>query len=196
LLASGVSLSDVAGAVREAAAGSTAAWTALVDQFSGLIWAVLRSQGLSRSDAEDAFQTTWMRFGEQAGRLENPDRVGLWLAKTARNEALRMLRRRRRETPVDLLRDDALVRAAPQELPDFTLEQADRVLWDAFQSLRPICRMLLMLLSADPALTYAEVSAALGIPIGSIGPTRQRCLERLRRDSHLWAVREVLLADG
>ena len=196
LLASGVSLSDVGGTVRAVATGSTVAWTALVDHFSGLVWAVLRSQGLSRSDAEDAFQTTWMRFGEHVGRLHDPDRVGLWLAKTARNEALQLLRRSRRESPADLLSDDAVAWTAPEEPPALPAEQADRVLWEAFDSLRPICKMVLVLLSADPPLTYAEVSAALGIPIGSIGPTRQRCLERLRRNGRLRAVSEALLSDG
>ena len=181
--------------MRAAALGDSAAWTALVDQFSGLVWAVLRSRGLSRSDAEDAFQTTWMRFAENVGRLEEPERVGLWLAKTARNEALQLLRRNRRETPVETLRDDALVRATAEETPDLTAEQ-DRVLWEAFDSLRPVCKMVLVLLSADPPLSYAEVSAALGIPIGSIGPTRQRCLERLRRNSRLRAVGDVLFSDG
>ena len=196
MLASGVSLSDVGGAVRAAAMGSTAAWSALVDQFSALVWAVLRGRGLSRSDAEDAFQTTWLRFGEHVGRLEDPDRVGLWLAKTARNEALQVLRRSRRETPVALLREDAIVWAVPGERPDLGPGQVDRVLWEAFASLRPVCRMILVLLSADPPLTYADVSAALGIPIGSIGPTRQRCLERLRRNSELRAVGEVLFPEG
>jgi RNA polymerase sigma factor (sigma-70 family) len=191
-----VSLSEVGDAVRAAALGDTAAWAALVDQYSGLVWAALRSHGLSRNDAEDAFQTTWMRFGEHVGRLEDPDRVGLWLAKTARNEALQLLRRRRRETPVDLLADDTMVPAPPDVLPDSTAEQAERVLWEAFDALRPACKILLVLLSTDPPFTYAEVSAALGIPIGSIGPTRQRCLERLRRNSRLSAVSEVLLSDG
>jgi RNA polymerase sigma factor (sigma-70 family) len=175
--------------------GSAAAWTALVDQFSGLVWAVLRSQGLSRNDAEDAFQTTWMRFGEHVGRLHDPERVGLWLAKTARNEALQLLRRSRWETPVDLLEDAAVAPSVPEEVAEFTPEQADRALWEAFESLRPICKMVLVLLSAEPPLSYAEVSAALDIPIGSIGPTRQRCLERLRRNNQLRAVREVLLSE-
>jgi RNA polymerase sigma factor (sigma-70 family) len=176
--------------------GSTVAWTALVDRFSGLVWAVLRSQGLRRSDAEDAFQTTWLRFGEHVGRLQDPDRVGLWLATTARNEALQLLRLRRRETPVDLSRDDAMVPAAPEERPELTTEQAERVLWEAFDSLRPVCKMVLVLLSADPPLTYSEISAVLGIPIGSIGPTRQRCLERLRRNSQLQVVAQSLFSEG
>ena len=176
--------------------GSTVAWAALVDQYSGLVWATLRSHGLSRTDAEDAFQTTWMRFCEHVGRLEDPDGVGLWLAKTARNEALQLLRRSRRETPVDLLTDDTRVPAVPDPSPDLTAEQAEQVLWEAFDSLRPACKIVLVLLSTDPPFTYSEVSAVLGIPIGSIGPTRQRCLERLRRNSRLRAVSEVPFSDG
>ncbi len=196
MLVSGVSLSDVGGTVRAAAMGNTVAWTALVHQFSGLVWAVLRSQGLSHSDAEDAFQTTWMRLYEHAGRLDDPERVGLWLAKTARNEALHLLRRSRRETPLDLRGDDVVAPVEPlEEPPGLTVEQADRVLWEAFDALRPLCKIVLVLLSAEPPLSYAEVSAALGIPVGSIGPTRQRCLEQLRRNNRLRAASEVLLSD-
>ncbi len=172
------------------------AWATLVDQFSGLVWAVLRSHGLSPADAEDAFQTAWTRFAERLANQDAPDRIGRWLAQTARDEALNIRSRRALEVPVALVREDAIVRREPAELLEPDFEQADRALWEAFDDLRPICKVLLVMLSAEPALSYAEISAVLGIPIGSIGPTRQRCLERLRRNSRLRAFRESLLSEG
>ncbi len=195
MLPSFVSLWDVGSTVRAAADGNSVAWAALVDQFSGFVWAVLRNNGLSRIDAEDAFQTTWMRFAERLVKAPEPDRVGLWLSRTARDEAIKMRQRSRLEVPVALVREDAVVRPEPREFVELDLAQADRALWEAFDDLRPICRILLVMLSAEPALTYAEISEFLGIPIGSIGPTRQRCLERLRRNSQVRALRELLLSD-
>ena len=191
-----VSFPDVGRTVRAAAAGSTVAWAALVEQFSGLVWAVLRSHGLSRTDAEDAFQTTWMRFGEHLTSDRPPGRVGVWLSKIASEEAQNVREHGRLEVPVALVGEDAIVRREPPELLESDLEQADRALWEAFDDLRPICKVLLVMLSAEPALSYAEISAVLGVPMGSIGPTRQRCLERLRRNSRVRALREMLLSEG
>ncbi len=191
-----VSFPDVGSTVRAAAAGSTVAWAALVDEFSGLVWAVLRSYGLSRTDAEDAFQTTWMRFAEHLTSDRPPGGIGGWLSETAREEARKVREQRRLEVPVALVREDAIVRPEPPELLESNLEQADRALWEAFDDLRPMCKILLVMLSAEPALSYAEISAVLGIPIGSIGPTRQRCLDRLRRNSRVRALRELLLSEG
>ena len=159
----------------------------LIDRYARLIWAVARSFGLSVADADDVTQTTWLRLAEHLGNLRDPDRVGLWLAVTARNESLRMLRRARRDIPFDPLADVARSASGPDvDVQILTLER-DEALWRAFQSLPANCRVLLLMLTAEPSLSYEEVSVSLAIPIGSIGPTRGRCLERLRNNAELRA---------
>lgn len=167
--------------VAAAEAGDRAAWNALVTRFAGLVWAVARGHRLQGEDAADVFQTTWLRLVEQLPRIREPDRVGAWLATTARRESLRVLRRSGRETvsrpeTLETLPDDApgfdegLVRAEQRE-----------ALWHHLQTTSDRCRRLLRVLVADPPLTYTEVAEVLEMPIGSIGPTRRRCLEQLRR---------------
>ena len=171
-------MAEVAELVRAAAEGDRDAWDALVDRFNGLVWSVARSHRLSTVDASDVVQTTWLRLVEHLGRLQEPERVGAWLATTARRESLRTLRQSARQVPTEELpevAEDAKLDAA------LLVKERDRALWQAFGELNERCRGLLRLLVADPAPSYEEISAALDMPIGSIGPTRQRCLERLRR---------------
>ena len=172
-------MSDVGQLVRDAADGDQAAWNELVERFQGLVWATSRSYRLSRADAADVAQTTWLRLVENLGRLQEPERVGAWLATTARRESLRTLRFSSRvlATEPELLPDpgtDAPLAAA------LLAGERDRALWTAFGGLSERCQVLLRLLVADPPPSYEDVGAALDMPIGSIGPTRQRCLERLR----------------
>jgi RNA polymerase sigma factor (sigma-70 family) len=170
-------MAEVAELVRAAAEGDRDAWDALVDRFNGLVWSVARSHRLSTVDASDVVQTTWLRLVEHLGRLQEPERVGAWLATTARRESLRTLRQSARQLPTEELpevAEDAKLDAA------LLVEERDRALWQAFGELSERCQTLLRILVADPPPSYEEVSAALDMPIGSIGPTRQRCLERLR----------------
>lgn len=165
--------------VRAAAAGECAAWSRLVDRFSGLVWSVARGHGLDPADAADVSQTTWLKLAEHVHRVREPDRLGAWLATTARHEALRTLRCAARQVPVDY--DFDLVESDQEDVEAGLLRQErDASLWRAFQTLGPPCQSLLRILMADPPPSYAEVSAALGMPVGSIGPCRARCLERLR----------------
>lgn len=170
---------EVAALVRDAAEGDQDAWDALVARFSGLVWAVVRAHRLSDHDAADAFQTTWLRLVEHLGGLREPERVGAWLATTARRECLRALRVARRTVPTE---DAGAELAAPDVdvAGAMALPARDRALWDAFATLTDRCRALLRLLMADPAPSYREIGEALGMPVGSIGPTRERCLSRLR----------------
>lgn len=170
-------MSEVADLVRAAAEGDQAAWNALVDRYNGLVWSVARSHRLGAADASDVVQTSWLRLVENLGRLQDPERVGAWLATTARRECLRTLRLSARQIPTDELPEtptDARLDAA------LLVAERDRALWQAFGRLSERCRALLRILVADPPPSYEEVGAALDMPIGSIGPTRQRCLERLR----------------
>lgn len=163
-----------------AARGDDAAWKALVEQFSGLIWSVTRAYRLGSADAADVFQTTWLRLAEHIGRLDHPEYVGAWLATTARRESLRASRASARV----VLTDDAVLGAleAGEATPEQAVLLSERsdLLWRAFRTLPDRCQLLLRLLMASPAPSYAEVAAALDRPVGSIGPTRARCLRLLR----------------
>ncbi|MGH2786414.1 MAG: RNA polymerase sigma factor [Actinomycetota bacterium] len=166
--------------VTAASGGNQGAWDGLVERFGNLVWSITRAHRLSDADAADVSQTTWLRLVENLDRIRDPERVGSWLAATARNECLRVLRRAGRNVPVG---DDAELEAESSSSPDSTLltTERDAALWRAFAGLGERCRMLLRLLMADPPASYEEISAATGSPIGSIGPTRARCLAQLKR---------------
>ncbi|MGO9908979.1 MAG: RNA polymerase sigma factor [Solirubrobacteraceae bacterium] len=165
--------------VRAAAAGDQSSWERLVSEFSGMVWAVARSHRLGDADAGDVVQATWVKLVEHLADLKDPSRVGPWLATTARRECLRVLRAAKRQVPMG---DDMPDREAPDGSPDRDLLIAERnaALRRGFSRLRPRDQDLLRMLAADPPPTYEEISAALNLPIGSIGPTRARALERLR----------------
>ncbi len=167
--------------VHAAAGGDQRAWDALVREFGAMIWAVARAHRLHDANAADVAQATWLRLFEHLTRLNDPARVGAWLATTARRECLRVIR--------DSDRSVLYGAEAPElESPDMPPAEAlligerDAALWRSFSCLRPSDQALLRLLMADPRPPYEEIAAALDIPIGSIGPTRQRALARLRRE--------------
>ena len=173
---------DIAHLVRHAARGDMQAWERLVDQFSRLIWSITVEYRLLESDAADVAQTTWLRLLEHIDRIEYPDRVGSWLAATARNECLRNLAGRKR---VVLAHDDeilmGMVAASSPEVDERILaNERDQVVRDALSRLPRRWQRLLELLMADPPASYADISSELNLPVGSIGPTRGRCLARLR----------------
>jgi RNA polymerase sigma factor (sigma-70 family) len=177
--------SRVAGLVRRAAAGDHQAWECLVDQFSRLIWSITVEFKLVESDAADVVQTTWLRLLEHIDRIQYPDRVGSWLAATARNECLRSLAARKRvvlgHDDVDLGTVAAAATAPTPEVDERLLaDERDQVVRDAMSRLPGRWQRLLEMLMADPPVPYTEISDQLGLPIGSIGPTRGRCLARLR----------------
>jgi RNA polymerase sigma factor (sigma-70 family) len=173
--------SDVARLVRRAVDGDRQAWERLVDQYARLIWSITGEFRLTESDAADVAQTTWLRLLEHIHRIQYPDRVGSWLAATARNECLRSIAARKR---VVLGHDDGDLDNAPTLEPDvdarLIADERAQVVQDAMSSLPRRWQRLLELLMADPPASYAEISDQLGLPIGSIGPTRGRCLARLR----------------
>lgn len=166
--------------VRAAAAGCQESWNELVERYAGRVWAVARAYRLRAADAADVSQTTWMRLVEHLPRLTNPERVGAWLAITAQRECLRVIRQSGRERLDDAISD---VPASAADLDhELVIEERDAALWHAFSRLPPRDQALLRLLVEDPPPSYEEIGAALDMPIGSIGPTRIRALERLRRE--------------
>ncbi|MFE5401776.1 RNA polymerase sigma factor [Streptomyces sp. NPDC004009] len=182
-----VDRTEVGALVRSAVDGDAAAWKALVEGLSPLVWSVVRAHRLSDADAHEVYQTAWFRFAQHLHRLREPDKAGSWLASTARHECLKVLKGLTRLT----LTDDPQVldRASEERTPEQSLidseeeaAQAERIrrLWQEFEALGERCRQLLRVLMASPPPSYLEVSAALGIAVGSIGPLRQRCLRRLR----------------
>ena len=172
---------DVAGLLRSAADGDRQAWERIVDQFSRLIWSITVEFRLVESDAADVAQTTWLRLLEHINRIENPDRLGSWLAVTARNECLRTLAARKK---VVLGHDDAeltsVVARGPEVDERLLADERDQVVREALTRLPRRWQRLLEMLMADPPVPYVEISDKLGLPVGSIGPTRGRCLAQLR----------------
>jgi RNA polymerase sigma factor (sigma-70 family) len=173
---------DVAQLVRQARRGDRSAWERLVDQYSRLLWATTRDFRLSENDAADVVQGTWLRLLEHIDRIEYPERIGSWLATTARHECLRHLAAGKR---VMVVQDDhdAFSEAVGHQ-PDvderLLAEERAQAVRAAVSTLPSRSQRLLELLMADPPVSYTEISDQLGVPIGSIGPTRGRCLERLR----------------
>jgi RNA polymerase sigma factor (sigma-70 family) len=173
--------------VRSAADGDEAAWAALVQRFSGLVWSIARAHHLGTADAEEVFQTTWLRLTENVSRLKEPERVGAWLATTARNESLKVIRLGTRTTVTD--NPSILDRGSNQGTPEDAVIESEegaaqarrlRQVWSAFCRLPGRCQQLLRMLIASPPPSYADVAVTLDIAVGSIGPTRARCLQQLR----------------
>jgi RNA polymerase sigma factor (sigma-70 family) len=175
---------DTAALVEAAAAGEAQAWQELIDRYAVLIRSVCRSHRLSDADREDVTQMTWLRAVEHIGRLRDPERFGAWLATTARRECLRVLQGRKRVVPTcDEVRNPLF--AAHVDEDEIAVAAERRVaVRQALTTLPAKQRTLLRLLHSDREPSYDDISARLGMPIGSIGPTRGRALERLRKEIH------------
>jgi RNA polymerase sigma factor (sigma-70 family) len=180
---------DVTALVHAATAGDERAWSHLVVHFSAPIRSVARRHRLSDADQDEVVQRTWLRLVERITTLREPGALGGWLATTARRESLRLLESSSREVlggeaaePADAAAGDV----------DDTVAARERssALHRAIDGLPSHQRALLRLLIAEPPLSYEQVSERLGMPVGSIGPTRGRSLSRLRRDPHLHGVVE------
>ena len=172
---------DVANLVRRAAGGDMQAWDRLIDQYARLIWSITSEFKLVESDAADVAQTTWLRLLEHIDRIQHPDRVGAWLAATARHECLRCVAARKRvvlgHDEIDLMEK---VAHHPEVDERLLADERAQTVRDAMSRLPRRWQRLLELLMADPPTSYTEIADQLGLPIGSIGPTRGRCLARLR----------------
>lgn len=163
-----------------AAGGDSQAWTTIVDRYERLVWSVVRSYRLDAAAASDVCQTVWLRLVENCDRIRQPERLHAWLCATARNEALRTVRAQKRTIPSEFEYDIVDV-MLPE--PDAAILADERVgqLVAAFREMSPDCQQLLRLLVADPPLDYDTIAELIDRPKGSIGPTRARCLQKLRR---------------
>jgi len=160
--------------------GDQPAWDAIVERFSGLLWATARAHRMSSAQAADVIQNTWLRLVENLDRIEDPERLGAWLATTARRECLRTIRLGSRELPTD---EEWMWDVPSEDEIDSGLiaRERDTALWRAFRVIGERCQALLRMIAAPDPPSYEEIGAALEMPIGAIGPTRARCLDKLRR---------------
>lgn len=168
--------------------GDRAALDELVALVTPLLWHTVRSQGVDRVAAEDVVQTIWMRLLHSTGSIRDPQTVVKWLLTAARREAWRVMKRSR----ADLVRTAALfgqegeeltaVPVQPEQLPDEVVfrDHLQRQLWEHVQGLPERCRELMRVIAFADRPDYALIAESLGMPVGSIGPTRGRCLAKLR----------------
>jgi len=174
-----VTREEAARLVREARAGDADAWARLVAGYERLVLAIAFNFRMRREDAEDVRQTVFFRLAQHLDRLRDPESVGSWIASVARNECLALIRNTKPTTSTDAL-DDVAVDADPVD--NVLARESSVELWRAFARLGPDCQALLtMRVLNDPQPSYEEISVALDIPIGSIGPTRRRCLDKLKQ---------------
>lgn len=169
----------IADLLRAAASGSRPAWDAIVERYGRLVWSVVRGFRLDDAAAADVTQTVWLRLVEHCDRIRDPERLPGWLAATARNEAMRVSNKQRRQIPSDFEFDiaDDNNPSAFERLVDFELKSA---MIQAFRQLPEEGQQLLRLLCTDPPLDYQTIAELIGRPVGSIGPTRARLLDKLR----------------
>lgn len=163
-----------------AVAGNQGAWNDLVDRFGQMVWSVARSFRLDEATAKDVTQTVWMKLIENAARIEDPEKLPGWLATTCRREAIRVSKLRDRMIPTEFEYD---VEDESPSLETLMVEDEEsRSVVIAFKKLSEGCQQLLRLLTVEPSLSYEEIADATGRPIGSLGPTRARCIERLKSE--------------
>jgi RNA polymerase sigma factor (sigma-70 family) len=176
-------LADLLSAAR---AGSEDALGQIVNELSPLLWQVARSAGLSQGDAEDVLQTVWMRLITHLDSIHDAGALTSWLVTTTKREAWRVRAAGRKQLPADQDVFADLPDKGPGSEEQVIVEDQRRELWAAIGMLSRRCQELLRIMAFAPRSDYATVAAALGMRVGSIGPTRGRCLAKLR----------VLLADG
>jgi RNA polymerase sigma factor (sigma-70 family) len=169
--------------VTRARSGDQEAWNALVERYAPLIWSICRQHRLSDADAQDVGQGVWLQLVSHLDTVREPAALPGWLATTTRRECRRVAGAvRGPHTSGYLLEAESMPdeksRTAEQEL---LAAERHAALLEAFDCLGPSCQRLMAILLQDPPVSYAEISATLGIPVSSIGPTRGRCLDKMRR---------------
>lgn len=149
-----------------------------MDRFGQMVWSTARSFRLDDATAKDVSQTVWLKLIENVDRIKDPERLPGWLATTCRREALRVVKRGERIIATEFEYD------VEDDAPSFEElligDEQNRMVVKAFHTLDDVCRELLRLMTVEPALSYEEISEVTGRPIGSLGPTRSRCLAKLK----------------
>jgi RNA polymerase sigma factor (sigma-70 family) len=173
--------------VSRASAGDQMAWDEIVERYAPLVWSICMRYRLERHDIDDVNQSVWLLLVEKIGGLREPAALPGWLATTTQRECLRVLRAARRHDHAELPAVDQLPPDPDAVMIDQEILAAERdaAVRAAFAELPRSCRDLLALMISDPPCHYADISSRLGIAVGSIGPTRSRCLARLRQSRHL-----------
>jgi RNA polymerase sigma factor (sigma-70 family) len=171
---------SVAMLVKAATGGDQRSWDELVRRHARLVWSIARAHGLAAADAADVSQTVWLRLVEYVGTLREPTRLPGWLSTAARRESLRVLHGQSKETLDSEMVEHMAGDVA--ESPEVQVIAADRArqVWAALRLLPRNCQVLLRALAASAEMHYAQIAQGLNIPVGSIGPTRQRCIKQLR----------------
>jgi RNA polymerase sigma factor (sigma-70 family) len=176
--------------VQRAMAGDARAWEQIVECHQGLLWWLARYYRLSTEDAADVVQLTWLRCLEHLDQLSEPEALSGWLATICRRECVRTATRRNKEVPHAELDEQAALLAVafgPGNDPyDEVARRDERArLREAVAELPPRPRAVLDAMLDDQSGGYAEIARELGVPVGSLGPTRNRALARLRTDPRL-----------
>jgi RNA polymerase sigma factor (sigma-70 family) len=168
--------------VTRARHGDQQAWDTLVERYAPLVWSICRRYRLSRADADDVGQTVWLRLVSRLDQVRDPAALTGWIATTTRRECSKVRRTARPWHPAGWELNADTIPDAGTEPAETRLLAAERhaALRQAFSCLPPRGQQLLAMLIEDPPVPYAQISARLGIPAGSIGPTRRRCLHKLR----------------
>ncbi len=176
--------------VTRARNGDKQAWDALVERYAPLIWSICRGYRLGRADADDVGQSVWMCLVDQLDKIRDPAALPGWLATTTRRECWRVVGAARGPNPVVCALDTETMPDGQAEAVEQELLAAERhaALREAFTHLPLEGQRLIAMLIEDPPVPYAQISAKLGIPVGSIGPSRGRCLDKLRRDPAIAAL--------
>ena len=182
--------SVIADLVSRASHGDQRAWDALVERYAQLIWSICRRYRLDHADTEDVGQSVWLHLVDQLDKVRNPAALPGWLATTTQRECTRVLRTRQGAQAAGYVPDIENVSEEQTRTAEEKLLVAERhaAVREALTDLSPACLQLMTMLAADPPVPYADISARLGIPVGSIGPTRARCLDRLRRHPAITAL--------
>ncbi len=183
--------------VSRAREGDQDAWNAIVERYLPLVCGLARRYRLSEADGDDVCQTVWLRLVEQLDALREPAALPGWIATTTRNECLRLIAARKRMTPVDPV-ESATLAGVTDDIAgdDLVAAEARQALREGLAELPADRQRLLLVLLADPPVPYADISEQLGIPVGSIGPTRARALEQLRNTNALRALVAAELEKG
>lgn len=186
---------SVADLVARARNGDQIAWDRIVERYAPLLWAMCQRFHLNRADADDVGACVWLRLVERLDTIREPAALPGWLATTTRHECLRVLRTKGRETLVE--DHERVIDDSHPAAEDWLLAQERLIaLRRAFAGLSERCRQLLELLFADPVTPYDQISTILDMPVGAIGPTRQRCLGKLRSSPALAALVDAAATDG